>query len=290
MNPTVCFVIPYFGQWPFWFSFFLRSCQTNHDISWILYSDCPIPDELPSNVRIITTSYSDYCDRVSDTLKINFRPLSPYKLCDLKPALGYVHEEELKGFDFWAFGDIDLVYGNLRSHFTSDRLARYEIIVTHERRVSGHCCLLRNSSFMQTAFMQVANWKELLSNPRHQWFDESAFSHLFIRHKNWPRTLSKITRPFSRWARSIDNVEAFTTPYGKIPWVDGSRDYPQQWFWNEGRLTNDRDGGREFPYFHFVVWKKFFWKNNAAVEESATAELASGGRWSLSVDGFSPLT
>jgi len=287
VSPTICFVIPYFGKWPFWLPFFLESCRANPDINWLLYTDCAAPEDTPENVRIVNTSYSSYCATVSASLQIDFQPPSPYKLCDLKPALGYIHREELKDFDFWAFGDIDLVYGNLRRYFTDDRLARHDIFSTHQRRVSGHCCLLRNTPFMREAFMHVKNWKELLSSPKHQWFDESAFSRLFIRHKNWPPALAELAKPLSRWTRCIENIEAFSTPYAKIPWTDGSHDFPKEWRWDNGRLTNDKDGERQFPYFHFVVWKKRAWDKNPAVVNSATPALATSGSWSITEDGFS---
>jgi hypothetical protein len=31
--------------------------------------------------------------------------------------------------------------------------------------------------------------------------------------------------------------------------------YPQRWFWRQGRVTNDRDGNREFLLLHFMRWK-----------------------------------
>ncbi len=287
MNPTICFVIPYFGQWPFWFPFFLESCRANSDINWLFFSDCGLPDDLPKNVNIVDTSFAAYCQTVGDSLQIKFEPATPYKLCDLKPALGYIHQEELRGFDFWAFGDIDVVYGNLRRYFTSERLARHDVFSTHARRVSGHCCLLRNNAFTREAFMQIGNWRQALSEPQHQWFDESAFSHLFVRHKNWPEFLTKICKPLNRWTRSIDNVEAYSTPYGKISWVDGSRRFPLEWRWDNGQLTNDIDGNRLFPYFHFVVWKKADWNAGAKLTDSAIRKLASGGKWRISASGFS---
>jgi hypothetical protein len=53
-------------------------------------------------VRVQSTAYADYCALVSRRLDIDFRPENPYKLCDLKPALGYIHEEHLANHDFWA--------------------------------------------------------------------------------------------------------------------------------------------------------------------------------------------
>ncbi len=31
---------------------------------------------------------------------MDFKPSSPYKLCDLKPALGFIHADRIQGFDF----------------------------------------------------------------------------------------------------------------------------------------------------------------------------------------------
>ena len=288
MNPSICFIIPYFGKWPFWFPFFLASCRANSDINWILYSDCEIPANTPDNVRIIYTDYPTYCERISESLGISFQPSSPYKLCDIKPALGHIHKNEIAGFDFWAFGDIDLVYGDLRHYFTKGRLGQYDIFSTHERRISGHCCLLRNTPFMREAFMHVKDWKQQLSSPQHKWFDESAFSHLFIRHKNWPKQLAKLAKPFNRWARCIDATEGFTTPYAKIPWLDGTKNYPREWRWIHGRLTNNANGDRQFPYFHFVVWKKNSdsWNNSIANNPLAARTLADNLQWAITENGF----
>jgi len=289
LHPQICFLIPYFGTWPFWFPFFLESCRANPDINWVFYTDCEVPENLPPNVRIVGLSFATYCELVSDALKIDFHPTSPYKLCDLKPALGYVHQRDLAGFEFWAFSDIDLIYGNLRKYFTAERLSGHDLFSTHIRRIAGHCCILRNTKFINEAFMQIGAWRELLSSPAHQWFDESAFSRLFIRHKNWPKRLNDFIKPWNRWTRCIENIEAFSTPYARIPWIDGTYDFPTIWYWDNGKLTNNKDNAREFPYFHFIVWKKELWRNNQSVLASATVDLATSRRWIISEEGFAPL-
>ena len=282
-SPSICFIIPYFGRWPFWFPLFLESCRHNNDINWLIYSDCGMPINTPDNVRIVATEFSTYCDRVSRTLGISFSPASPYKLCDLKPALGLIHEADLKNFDFWAFGDLDVIYGNIRRHFSADRLARHDLFVTHERRVSGHCCLFRNTTLMREAFTNVRNWRELLANPQHQWFDESAFSRLFIRRKNWPDALRRIAKPFNRWTRIIDSQEAFSTPNARVRWTDGTHNFPAEWTWHRGHLTNSKDGGREFPYLHFVAWKKWWGENDMTLPSVASMQdLAATDCWHMS--------
>ena len=186
-TPRLLFLIPYFGRWPFWLPFFLQSCRFNPDVQWLFFTDCGTPPNAPDNVRFRAMSFDDYCTTVSARLRIDFRPQSPYKLCDLKPALGYVPADELVGFDFWGFSDIDLVYGDLRSYFSAERLQRVDLLSTHERRISGHLCLLRNNIRMCEAFMQVPGWQAKLASSEHNAFDEGAFSRLFIRHKSWPK-------------------------------------------------------------------------------------------------------
>jgi hypothetical protein len=219
--PSVCIVIPYFGCWPFWITYFLESCRRNPDIDWLIYTDCDIPSSCPVNVRMVGISYKAYCDHVSQSLNINFHPQNPYKLCDIKPALGYVHAEALSKYDFWGFGDLDLVYGDLRSYFTSERLAGYDLFSTHSRRISGHLCLIRNTEEMRCAFIRIKGWQHMLSNPEHLAFDESAFSKIFIRHKNAPFFVKWLAAKLDPWLRRAEFIEAYTTPNGKIPWVDG---------------------------------------------------------------------
>lgn len=255
-NPGIAIVIPYFGRWPFWMPYFLESCRANPDIDWLLYSDCGQPERCPSNVRVVTVSYQDYCQRVAGALHIDFHPDQPYKLCDIKPALGLIHAEELAGYDFWGFGDLDLLYGDLRAYFTAERLARFDLFSTHARRISGHLCLIRNTEEMRTAFMRVKHWQFRLESPEHLAFDESAFSKIFLRHKNsasWVRWLAAQCDP---WLRRAEFIEAYTTPNGKIPWTDGSRDYPVEWYWQDGRISNSSLENRVYPYFHFMVWKR----------------------------------
>ncbi len=49
--------------------------------------------------------------------------------------------------------------------------------------------------------------------------------------------------------------ERYTTPMTRMPWLDGSRNYPTRWFWRDGRLTAEGYEDREFIYLHFMNWK-----------------------------------
>jgi len=283
--PSIRFIIPYFGTWPFWMDFFLASCARNPDIDWLFFTDCGIPDNAPVNVHFIEISYADYCALVSEKLGIYFSPPNPYKLCDIKPALGFIHSEHLVGYDFWAFGDIDVVYGDLRRYFTPARLSRKDLFATHSRRISGHLCLLRNDKRMREAFKMIPRWQERYADPVHQALDEGAFSRLFIRHKNWPEMCRRFAARFNKWARCSEFIESHST-FSIL--ADGRRVVPKRWFLYEGRLTNSELGSRELPYLHFLMWKNQHWKEASPAELIGPSTLAQRRSWQVDENGWRP--
>ncbi|MFL9608931.1 DUF6625 family protein [Methylobacillus sp. Pita2] len=254
-QPSICILIPYFGAWPFWMSIFMESCRYNSSIDWILYTDCGTPDNCPGNVRVVDITYSDYCRKISIFLDLKFMPENSYKLCDIKPALGYIHADELVGYDFWGYSDIDLVYGDLRAYFSNERLQSKDLFSTTGRRVSGHFCLMRNTEEMRSAFMRAKDWRQVLSSNQHAAFDEKHFSKIFIRHKNSLSIIRTMAAKFDSWLTKAEFNETYVTPNARIPWVDGTYNFPTEWYWTNGIVTNNLTGGHGFPYFHFMVWK-----------------------------------
>jgi hypothetical protein len=283
-HSTICFVIPYFGKWPLWMPFYLETCRFNSTIDWMFYSDCGKPGNCPPNVKVIDISFKDYCKLVSERLFINFTPSNPYKLCDIKPLLGHIHENELQHYDFWAFGDIDVVYGDLRFYFSESRLSAKDLFSTLARRVSGHLCLIRNTIEMRLAYQKVNNWRDLISINEHVAFDEKAYSKVYLRHKNSPKFVRSIAAIFDPWLTRAEFVEAFSTPNAKLNWVDGTKEFPKKWYWDLGRLTNDIDGERIFPYFHFMVWKTG-WNKSVFYDQFLTSGSCIES-FSITVDGF----
>jgi hypothetical protein len=172
----------------------------------------------------------------------------------------------------------------LREYFTEARLHRYDLISNHARRVSGHVCLIRNTSRMREAYRRIPDWQQRFCDPQHQALDEGAFSRIFLWRKNFPAPLFKLVGLFNPWRRKSDFCEAYSTPNARIAWIDGSKNFPRYWFWREGRLTNDKDGAREFPYFHFVVWKKN-WQQQP-VDTETINKIAGQPHWQIEAKGF----
>lgn len=285
----ILILIPYFGRWPFWMPLFLKSCEFNADIDWLLIGDCGEPGHLPGNVQYQSCSFADYCQRVSERLNLQFFPANPYKLCDLKPALGLIHQQEAQGYEFWGFSDLDLVYGSLRSYFTEDKLRRYDLISTHERRVSGHFCLMRNNERMLNLFWKIPAFRERIQDQQHHALDEGGFTRLFLKRKNFPKPLFSLVGMFNPLRRAAEFREAFSTPNGRVPWVDGSHDFPDVWRWEKGQLSNDKMMGAAFPYFHFLGWKSKFPAHPELTGCAYISALADAEGWQVDRRGFHPI-
>lgn len=257
--PRIIILMPYFGKWPYWIELFIESCKKNSTIDWYFMSDCGRLDSFTGNIQYQEMSFLEYKNLVSSRLSIQFNPESAYKLCDIRPAFGFIHDELIKGYDFWGFGDLDLVYGDLRTLYTKEYLSKYDLYSNHATRVSGHLCLIRNTKKMKNIFRRIPSWEEKFSNKKHLAVDERAFSKLFIKHKNLPKLIRNILRYAYSLSRRSDFIESYTTPNGCITWRDGSNIFPEKWFWRDGLISNSFNDKKYYPYFHFAIWKKNDW-------------------------------
>jgi hypothetical protein len=291
----ILFLIPYFGHWPTWFPFYLESCRWNPTIDWLFFTDCdPIPNP-PENVRFVSFKYSDYQQLICDRLNINFNIDHPYKLCDIRPAYGYLHQEYLSGYDYFGFGDIDVIYGDIRSIYTESVLS-HNTISTVADRVSGHLFLIKNEERWINAFRRIHHWPSLMTDPTFQTIDEYWFSRVLRGYRQTPPALRKIWGLWDPHKRNHLFQERHSTPLAEWPWIDGSYNYPDQWYWYQGKLTNEYGG--EFLYLHFMNWKssqylrkrygdKAAWETLPQLIDPTLTDLDQG--WCISSKGFSAL-
>lgn len=282
---SIIFIIPYFGQWPFWMPFFIESCRWNKDVNWLLLGDCAELTDLPQNVTHRKLSFSDYCAFISSRLGFPFAPERAYKLCDLKPALGFIHASDVAGYDYWGFSDLDLIYGDLRSYFTEEKLAKYDFFSTHERRVAGHLCVMRNERKWTELFMRIPNYQRRVQDAKNHALDEGAFTRLFLWRKNFPLPLFNLLGFFNPLRRRAQFEEVYSTPNASRAWTDGSMNFPNCWHWQDGNLYTSSDGLRKFPYFHFYAWKRC-WARSQTSTEAELRSLAASHNWRIDEAGF----
>lgn len=127
---------------------------------------------------------------MSDTLGINFtQKHKAYKLCGCKPFYGVIHKEELRGYDYWGFGDIDLIYGDLSLMLNEESYRKYDFITAHSERVAGHLTVMRNIEKYNMAAFKIPLWREKLEAEEFHGLDEEPeycnIINPYKRYINW---------------------------------------------------------------------------------------------------------
>ncbi len=168
----ICIIIPYFGKWPEWFDLFLETCKYNPTINWFFFTDCGEPVNKIINVKYFKMTLEEFNTLATNKLKIQINIKHPYKLCDFKPAYGVVFEDYLINYDFWGYGDIDLLYGNIRKFITVQVLETYDIITGTEKYLAGHLSLFRNSDKINRLYEKCSNYKMIFKNQKFFNIDE----------------------------------------------------------------------------------------------------------------------
>lgn len=168
-------LICYYGEFPWYFAYFLHSCKFNPSIDFLIFSDIKHSYQLPANVRIMNKSVEEITRLASRKLAFKVNLEYPYKFCDYKPAYGLIFEDYTDGYDFWAQSDIDIIYGNLRNFFTNAMLSKYDFISLRHDYTSGCFALYRNIKQVNNLFKKSKDYKLVFTNSRHYCFDECNF-------------------------------------------------------------------------------------------------------------------
>jgi hypothetical protein len=115
-------------------------------------------------------------ESASDKLGFRVNIDYPYKLCDFKPAYGFIFPEIIAKYDFWGQGDMDIIYGNMREFITEEMLNEYDLISARHDYVTGSFALYKNSEKMNTLFKLSKDYKMVFSTSEHYCFDECNFA------------------------------------------------------------------------------------------------------------------
>lgn len=270
--PSIIVFIPYFGKWPVWIDLFFDSVKRNPTIHFLIYTDCDTSQYAMPHVRFRNISFQDYLKEVNKKLPIVFSPPNAYKICDLRPMFGFLHQEEFKGYDFFGWCDIDLVFGNIRNFYTDELLNSYELLSTHADRISGHFALFRNTEKHRMMFKKIYRWEEALLNPKFVGIDEWGLTRAYtdtifdkINDKFKLNIKNKLTSFLKKQKiKRLYFREQYTTPFIPKPWLDGTLNsaQPNEWYYHQGEITNSRDKGRTFIYLHFMNFKSSQWRHD----------------------------
>ena len=173
----ICLLYPYYGSWPWYFNFFLKSCKYNPDITFQIITDITPPNSHPENVKFLHKTLKDIEALISKKLSLKINLKHPYKLCDFRPAFGVIFDEILIDFDFWGHGDIDVIFGNIKEFFDNKFLYEYDIVSVRPEYPSGFFTLYKNNSLANSLFRRSKDYEYIFTSPKHFCFDECNFEH-----------------------------------------------------------------------------------------------------------------
>ena len=167
----IVFVIPYFGNFPEYFELFLKSCAANPTIDWLLFTDTKEEYIFPENVKRVLISFEQLRNLIEMKMGFKIALSTPYKLCDYKPAYGFIFSEYICNYDYWGYCDIDLIFGDIRCFFPDNQLEKYDKI-GH----LGHMSLFRNTEYINLMFKKevygMKKYQEVYTSDRIFVFDE----------------------------------------------------------------------------------------------------------------------
>lgn len=179
-----CIITPFFGELPEWFNKF------NDNFGATLHKQ--------GYKWLFTQDLDDFNRRCEE--KLGFKsPIIPGsgKLWDYRCCLGLLYEEELKGYDFWATMDFDMVFGNVDRWFSDFDLKDLDVWSNHQYYVNGCWTLYRNSKEVNELFKKFPAWKGILQMPKATGWVEQEYSRTLensgLRYKysfnqGWPYT------------------------------------------------------------------------------------------------------
>lgn len=175
MNKIVL-ITCWYGKYPWYLPYYLHSCSFNPSIDFIIITDNT--EELPfsaNNIKIINKDLDEIIALTSEKLGFQINIDYPYKLCDFKPAYGFMFPELIDGYDFWGHCDLDIIYGDIRAFFTPEFLDSYDYISVRHDYTTGCFGLYRNTDFINTYFKRSKDYQKVFSEQKHYCFDECNF-------------------------------------------------------------------------------------------------------------------
>ena len=240
---SIVIIFPYFGQLPVQYGMWRASALRNPSVDFMFFTDANI--EPAPNIIVHHMQFVRFQELFRNKFDFPIVLDRPYKLCEYKQAYGFVLQDYIRNYDFWGFGDLDLVYGDLR-HFITDEALSHKFLLGW-----GHLSLFHNEEDTNTYFMKKEEgyqyYKDAFSTSRITFFDE--FDHKGCSDK-W-----RDYRPDDCWFENpFDNV---SKPKQSYHFNSLNHEWQRVLFEHEGcklymiRRHNGEWERRETLYAHF---------------------------------------
>ena len=170
----IAILMPYFGRLPEYLGLYLKSVAGRcFDVIFITDLDL---GEHPANVHVVKMTFDEVGLLASCKLCLDVKMENPKRLCNFRPMYGRIFEDYIASYDYWGFGDCDLVYGaafdeNVRAVVE----ARWDVASFRKWWTSGPTTLVKNCEKCNWLYIRAENWRRVatMSEAENQlFFDE----------------------------------------------------------------------------------------------------------------------
>jgi hypothetical protein len=244
-------VICYLGKLPWYFDYFAHSCSYNPSVDFIIITDdVAYARSVSANIKFVYKTLTEMNTFATEKLDLPVQITNGYKLCDFKPTYGILFSDFLKGYDFWGHGDIDMIFGNIRSFITDELLCDNDLINVRHDYLAGQFVLFRNNEKMNTLFTLSKDYKKVLCSEQHYCFDETNFQWQgFTEGKPYYEIPSEI-ESMTHLVKRLEH-EGYLKVHFDFLIVEG---VPGKLKWEKGKLFYKNK--YEILLYHLVLFKK----------------------------------
>lgn len=243
----ICYIVPYFGKLPNNFQIWLKSCEYNPTVNWLIFTNDNTEYDYPENVKVVYCSFNDIKQRIQKNYDFKIMIDTYWRLSFFKPAYGEIFSDYLKEYDYWGHCDIDLLWGNIRKFITDEILEKYDKI-----GFQGHSTIYKNSIEVNSRYKTIVpdeiTYIDEFSGKTKSCFDENGMEKIY-NFLNIPYYKETNFAHLSKYDYS------FFLKY--LPESDEYKNNRQVFLLNENGLyryyidKNNEINSDEFMYIHF---------------------------------------
>ncbi|MBP3517922.1 MAG: hypothetical protein J6K31_05890 [Parabacteroides sp.] len=255
-NSTIIFVILYFGDYAWYIPHFIKSCKFNPSINFLILSDLGSKfKNIPDNVTIKDYSVSEFQKVASQSLGFPISIETNYKICDFRPAIGYIFPDLIKGYDFWGYCDLDVIFGNIRSFITEDLLSKYDVISARHDYLTGCFSLFRNNSTINNLFKYSKDYKKVFTNKYNYCFDEASNAYIQFMNNTPINKIKSEVQSMTEVIKRLDSEKKIRA-YFDFLLLEG---LPGNILWDNGTLVFKKE--YEILLYHLIKLKTIYSEN-----------------------------
>ena len=167
----VAMILPWYGAKPWYWPLFEASARRIvMDVIVVAEKGFRVKER---NFRVVEMSLDEVRRRAEKVLGTGVNLTRGYKLCDLRPMYGVVFADILKDYDYWAYGDCDVIYGRKFNDFLAKVAdGDWDVATVRSKWLSGPFTMLKNVPKINTLFERARDWRKTLGCSDNQIFDE----------------------------------------------------------------------------------------------------------------------